>query len=130
MRIALTAALMMAAAVAWADEPRPAEAEAEAEAAAATPAAEKAAEPAAASEETPAAAAAIEDEKPFKVPAGYRPKTIGGKQMFCKNVVVLGSRFGKESCRSEAQLREIDRQKEAPANLDNPTCSGGACASK
>lgn len=121
---------MMAAAVVWADEPRPAEAEAEAEAAAAAPTAEKVVEPTAVTEETPAVADAAEDDKPFKVPAGYRPKTIGGKQMFCKNVVVLGSRFGKESCRSEAQLREMERQKEAPTSLDNPSCTGGACASR
>ena len=70
-------------------------------------------EQAAATEETIEAAATTEDGKPFKVPAGYRAKSVGGKQMYCATTVVLGSRFGKEKCRTEAQLRELERQKEA-----------------
>lgn len=113
MRIALTTALMMVAAIAWADEPNTVTAQAEA-AAAATPeqAAEPAAEETAAATEEPAVTeGAADDGKPFKVPAGYRAKTVEGKQMYCTKVVVLGSRFGKESCRTEAQLRELERQK-------------------
>jgi hypothetical protein len=119
MRIALTTALMMVAAIAWADEPNTVTAQAEAAAEAmpeqaAEPAAEEAAtseETAAATEEPAATEDAADDGKPFKVPAGYRAKTVEGKQMYCTKVVVLGSRFGKESCRTEAQLRELERQK-------------------
>ena len=149
MRIALTAAMLMAAGIAWADEPPAAEAQAEAaatEAPAAEPAATKDAAAAteattsetAATESTAADASATEestaaeekdDDKPFKVPPGYRSKTIGGKQMYCKSVVTSGSRFGKEQCRTEAQLRAIERQKTAAPPLSNPSCSG-TCATR
>jgi hypothetical protein len=127
MRIALTTALMMVAAIALADEPNTVTAQAEAAAEAtpeqAAPAAEEAASAEAASAETASAETAApteepaatedaaDDGKPFKVPAGYRAKTVEGKPMYCTKVVVLGSRFGKESCRTEAQLRELERQK-------------------
>lgn len=137
MRMVLTAALMMAAATAWANEPSTTEAEPEAAAqtteaepeAAAQPTEAQAAEQptATATEEAPAAEAKAEEEKPFKVPSGYRARTIGGKMMYCTKNVVVGSRFGKESCRTEAQLRELEGQK-APVPT-NPTCSG-VCSSK
>lgn len=138
MRIALTTALMMAATFVWADEPTPAEAKptpaAEAQAnpdqqAPATdqqtpatseqstateeqPAAtEQTASEAAAPAEEPATADTSDDDKPFKVPPGYRAKRVNGKQMYCASNVVLGSRFGKEQCRTEEQLRAIEKRK-------------------
>ncbi len=127
MRIALTTALMIVATIAFAEEPSSPKAEETA-----TPAAqpteattteattteetttetttEKAATPAPAAETT-AAAATQQDDKPFKPPTGYRAKRVNGDQVYCTKVVVLGSRFPKEDCRTEAQLRDIEAQK-------------------
>jgi hypothetical protein len=125
----LTAALMMAAAMAWADEPTTPEAKPEAvEQATQAQQAQAAEQPTAtATEEAPAAEAEAEEDKPFKIPAGYRARTVGGKTMYCTKNVVLGTRFGKESCRTEAQLRELEAQ-QAPVPA-NPSCSG-VCSSK
>jgi hypothetical protein len=118
MRIVLTTALAMVAAMAWADEPSAPNAKNEtaAEAAADQPAA-------------PAQA-----DKPFKPPTGYRAKRVNGNQVYCTKVVVLGSRFPKEDCRTEAQLRDLEVQKEAMrGEMDqrNKVCSGqGACGAR
>lgn len=105
----LTSALLMVAAVAWADEPS-------APATSAQPAAEtttaKTADDVAASDAT-TAAIAPEKEKRLRPPAGYRPKRINGEQVWCAKQVVLGSRFPKEDCRNEAELRELIRIRES-----------------
>lgn len=126
MRIALTTALMMAATLVWADEPTPAEEKPAAAAEQVTPASADAPDPAseaqpAATEQTAAETAAAEqpateaakDDKPFKVPAGYRGKRINGKQMYCTSSgAVTGARLsGKEQCRTEEQLRAIEKRK-------------------
>lgn len=132
MRIALTAALMIVATIAFADEPSSPKAEETA-----TPAAqpteattEKAATPAPAAETT--AAAVQDDDKPFKPPTGYRPKRVNGNEVYCTKVVVLGSRFPKEDCRTEAQLRDIEAQKASmrgEMDQHNHTCTSAAgCA--
>jgi len=36
---------------------------------------------------------------------------VNGDQVYCTKVVVLGSRFPKEDCRTEAQLRDMEAQK-------------------
>jgi hypothetical protein len=104
MRIALlTTALMMATAITWADEPPAPEAKTEAAAQTApTTGSEKAAV-----NDTTTASLAAEKVKPFKPPPGYRPKRINGEQVYCAKLVVLGSRFPKEDCRTEADLREL-----------------------
>ena len=65
--------------------------------------------------EQPAAddAAKADDAKPFKVPPGYRAKRINGKQMYCTaSGQVTGARLsGKEQCRTEDQLRAIEKRK-------------------
>jgi len=129
MRIVVATVLAMAATMAWADEPSAPESktEAAAEAAADQPAAH-----ANSSEAT--AKAAVEDEKPFKPPTGYRAKRVNGSQVYCTKVVVLGSRFAKEDCRTEAQLRDLEAQKAAMrGEMDqrNKVCSGqGACGAQ
>ena len=144
MRIALTTALMVVAAIAWADEPTtpaqtqtPAASEATQENAAATQenaaeqatASEPAAEQAAATEQPAEPAADQADTKPFKIPPGYRSKRVNGKTIYCSSTVVSGSRFGKEKCRTEQQLREIARQHEAATQQPSqPACSGAVCA--
>jgi hemolysin activation/secretion protein len=127
MRIVLTTALLLAATFAWADEPNPAEAKptpaaAEAQATANDEQAPATEEKPAATEQTAAEAAPAEqpateatkdEDKPFKVPAGYRAKRINGKQMYCTSSgAVTGARLsGKEQCRTEDQLRAIEKRK-------------------
>jgi hypothetical protein len=134
MRIALTTAMLLAATMVCAEEPSSADTKptAAAEATQASPN-EQAAEPAATEratateEETtateatadaaeqPAAddAAKADEGKPFKVPPGYRAKRINGKQMYCTSSgAVTGARLsGKEQCRTEDQLRAIEKRK-------------------
>jgi len=129
MRIVLTTVLAMAATLAFADEPSApnAKTEAAAEAAADQPAAQ-----ANSTEATAKAAAA--DDKPFKPPTGYRAKRVNGNQVYCMKVVVLGSRFPKEDCRTEAQLRDLEAQKASmrgEMGQKGAICSGqGACGAQ
>lgn len=104
MRIVLTTALMAMAAIAWADEPSAPDQKAEAKA-------EATADTAAKPDAQANANTAVQEEKPFKPPQGYRPKRVNGEQVYCTKVVVLGSRFPKEDCRTESQLRDIEAQK-------------------
>lgn len=154
MRLALAMVLIVTATMAWADEPRAPDAKTEATPAAAqeapveqvpateqtteqtteqaTEQATEAATEAAAEESAEQATAettTADADKPFKVPAGYRSKTVNGKQMYCSSNTTLGSRFAKEKCRTEAQLRKMEA-KAPPPDQSNPTCSGGGCASK
>jgi hypothetical protein len=116
----LTTALMMVVALAWADEPS-APADTKTDAAAQTkpaeqPAASSAATSTATSEATTASTAApatANENTPLRPPAGYRPKRINGEQVWCAKLVVLGSRFPKEDCRNEAELRELIRIRES-----------------
>lgn len=84
-----------------------------AEAAPATEQATETTEQAEQTEQTTAATATMQEDKPFKIPAGYREKRVNGKVVYCSSRVVSGSRFGKDTCRSEEQLRAIEQQKEA-----------------
>ena len=128
MRIVLMTALAMVAAVAWADEPSDQSnaADAKTEAAAET----KADKPAAQANATESSikAAVDEDNKPFKPPAGYRAKRVNGDQVYCTKITVLGSRFPKEDCRTEAQLRDLEQQKASMrGEMDqrNRVCASG-----
>ena len=120
----------MVVSMAWADEPSTPDAKNEtaAEAAADQPAA-----PAQANA-TEATTKVADDVKPFKPPTGYRAKRVNGNQVYCTKVVVLGSRFPKEDCRTEAQLRDLEAQKGAMrGEMDqrNKVCSGqGACGAQ
>ena len=129
MRIVFTTALAMVAAMAWADEPSTptAKTETAAEAAADQPAA-----PAQANSTEATAKAAADTDKPFKPPTGYRAKRVNGDQVYCTKVVVLGSRFPKEDCRTEAQLRDLEAQKASMRSemaQKNAVCASanGAC---
>jgi hypothetical protein len=132
----LTTALMMVAALAWADEPS-APADTKTEAAAPTkpaeqPAASSEATSTATSEATTASTAAADENKPLRPPAGYRPKRVNGEQVWCAKLVVLGSRFPKEDCRNEAELRELIRIRESmrtdmEQRLRTCSSNNGAC---
>lgn len=128
MRIVLTTALLAMAAIAWADEPSAPEQKTEAKAEAA---AESAAKPDAQANANDAKTEA-QDEKPFKPPQGYRAKRVNGEQVYCTKVVVLGSRFAKEDCRTQAQLRDLEAQKASMRggmDQSNRVCASAAgCA--
>jgi hypothetical protein len=111
MRIVLTTALLAMAAIAWADEPSAPDQKAEAKAEATTEATTEATADATADKGAAQANAAVKEERRFKPPTGYRPKRVNGAQVYCTNVKVTGSRFAKEDCRTEAQLRDIEAQK-------------------
>lgn len=105
----LTTALLLATALACADEPSAPDAKTEA----AKPASEATeADKVAANATTTASIATEGDQKPFKPPAGYRAKRVNGEQVYCAKLVVLGSRFPKEDCRTESDLRELALRKE------------------
>jgi hypothetical protein len=131
MRIVLATALAMVTVMAWADEPSApnAKTEAASEAAADQPAA-----PAQANS-TEATTKAADADKPFKPPTGYRAKRVNGNQVYCTNVKVTGSRFPKEDCRTEAQLRDLEAQKatmRGEMDQRNRVCSSGngACGAQ
>lgn len=48
----------------------------------------------------------VSKEGQFKPPAGYKTKLVGQNLYYCKKTVVLGSRFPKEICMNEAELKE------------------------
>jgi hypothetical protein len=134
MRIALTTALMMATALAWAAEPTATAPAADAEATKTEAAAAPSDQPAspAATEGTTAAITPAEETKDFKPPPGYRAKRVNGEQVYCTKIVVLGSRFAKEDCRTEGQLRDLEAQKASmrgEMDQKNRVCSSanGAC---
>jgi hypothetical protein len=51
-----------------------------------------------------AAGAGVDHE--FKPPAGYKTKIVDWSVLYCKKTTVLGSRFPKEVCMTEAQLKD------------------------
>jgi len=61
----------------------------------------------------PDAAADVKEDKPFKIPPGFRTKTRSEKTVYCRSDTVSGSRFAKEQCYSEEQLRQKAAENEA-----------------
>ncbi|HEY6640765.1 hypothetical protein [Povalibacter sp.] len=76
---------------------------------AATPAPTSA--PAAAPVATGAATASV-----YKPPAGYKKRVANGHTIYCTKIVVLGSRFPKEDCRSQSELENMEMLKEGMRN--------------
>jgi hypothetical protein len=133
MRIALTSALLLVAAIAFADEPsapqsntRPA-AEAASDKAAAQPAATETIAKVAEDDSKVA-----EDSRPFKPPSGYRPKRVNGELVYCSKRTILGSQFPVTECRNEAQLREMVRTNRGMReDLNrNRACAGSSCSGR
>lgn len=58
-----------------------------------------------------AAAAPAEEADEFKPPPGYKRKVENGNIFYCAKVTVLGSRFPKDDCRTQAQLEDLEMQK-------------------
>ncbi len=59
------------------------------------------------------AVAEIKEDKPFRMPPGFRTKTRGEKTVYCRKETLSGSRFGSETCYTEEQLKAIAAQNEA-----------------
>jgi hypothetical protein len=126
----LTGALMMVAALAWADGPGGWDAETEATAETSPAKSDEAA-----ASDTTTAVAPERDKIPLRPPAGYKPRRINGEQVWCAKLVVLGSKFPKVDCRNEAQLRELIRIRESmrtDMEMRTRTCTSdnGACGFK
>jgi len=63
-----------------------------------------------------------------KIPSGYRRVTRGGKELYCRSVVTLGSRFPEQMCFTREQLDDIASRTENTMNdIDRSTsvCTGG-----
>jgi len=75
-------------------------------------------------------AAATGDYKP---PSGYKKRVANGQTIYCAKIVVLGSRFPKEDCRSQGELEDMEMQKEgmrSEMSRRQAICgSSGACGS-
>jgi hypothetical protein len=63
-----------------------------------------------------------------------RAKRVNGNQVYCTNVKVTGSRFAKEDCRTEGQLRDMEAQKASMrGEMDQKKLicsSAGACGAQ
>lgn len=95
----------------------------------------------AAASATPAAAAKADSKEPqdtktdgkkpqFKPPPGYKVKIKGWDIVYCRKTPVLGSRFPKEICMTEAQLKEhLAANEEMRRNKDQTSrvCGGTGC---
>ena len=79
----------------------------------------------------PAAPTASEAPAEFKPPAGYKAKVENGRTMYCRRTTVLGSRFAKDVCMTEAQLRDFQLSNEGMRSNKDQTsrvcAGGGAC---
>ena len=107
----------------WASEPT--------QATAAPPPAEASAAPA----PTAPAASAVPEEAAHapkltpKVPGGYRLVKRNGKELYCKSVTTIGTRFAEQMCFTREQIAEIDeRTNHAMDDFEKArkTCTGGA----
>ena len=92
-----------------------------------------AAAPAATAAPSPAAQPAEKVSKvPFDLPAGFKPTRISGELFYCRKMVVLGSRFPKQLCLNEDQLKEhmagIEAMKRNKDQVSNLCTSKAGCA--
>lgn len=65
----------------------------------------------------------------FKPPPGYKKQVANGNTIYCTKVVVLGSRFPKEDCRSQSELEYMEKQGELMRNdmkQRSSTCTSAA----
>jgi hypothetical protein len=53
----------------------------------------------------PQTAAPADEKEEFKPPAGYKTKIAGWEVVYCTKTAVLGTRFKKELCMNEAELK-------------------------
>ena len=70
---------------------------------------------------------------PFRVPPGWRVKTLRGEELrYCRKEVTLGSRFAKEECLTRDQLElkiKVDAENAARAAQSAQICTSAlGCA--
>ena len=70
-----------------------------------------------------------------KIPSGYRRVTRNGKELYCRSVTTLGSRFPQKTCFTREQLQEIQNRTESTMDDveqgmkvcgDGETCGNGS----
>ena len=64
-----------------------------------------------------------------KVPGGYRLVKRNGKELYCKSVTTIGTRFAEQMCFTREQIAEIDeRTNHAMDDFEKArkSCTGGA----
>jgi hypothetical protein len=61
----------------------------------------------------PEAVTEVKEDKPFRIPPGFRTKTRGERTVYCRSDTVSGSRFAKEQCFTEEQLKQKAADNEA-----------------
>jgi hypothetical protein len=57
-----------------------------------------------------AAESAAGEKSGGRIPSGYRLERRNGKELYCRNITTLGSRFAQKTCFTRAQLEEIQRR--------------------
>ena len=65
-----------------------------------------------------------------KVPSGYRRVKRDGRELYCRSVVTLGSRFPEEMCFTREQLEEIARRTDSAMDdmeRNRKICVGAGC---
>lgn len=78
----------------------------------------------------PAAASSPTDPAAQKVPAGYRLEKHDGKQLYCRSVTLIGSRFPEKKCFTREQIEELEADTEsAMGEIERRirVCGGAAC---
>ena len=77
----------------------------------------------------PASAASVPTVEK-KVPSGYRRVKRDGRELYCRSVVTLGSRFPEEMCFTREQLEEIARRTDSAMDdmeRNRKICVGAGC---
>jgi hypothetical protein len=92
--------------------------------------------PAAAAEAPASPTAVVADASPtegeFKPPAGYKTRVENGATVYCRKVTVLGSRFPKDLCLTESQVRDLEASNDnmrRDKDQSSRICTAGACGS-
>lgn len=79
--------------------------------------------------DSPATAADGAEQRDFSPPPGFRKVQRGKHTLYCKRDTEIGTRFLKESCFDELQLRDyLMRQQQMKTELDRiRSMCGGLC---
>lgn len=82
---------------------------------------------------TPAAASeTTAEKKPFKPPPGYKVKIDDWDIVYCKKVPLIGSRFPKEVCMTEPELKEhlaaVETMKRDKEQISHVCSQAAGCA--
>jgi hypothetical protein len=68
----------------------------------------------------------------FKAPAGYKARVENGATVYCRKVTVLGSRFPKDLCLTESQVRDLEATNDSirrDKDQSSRVCTAGGCGS-